>query len=61
MRYMVSDIHGCYDQYRALLKKIMEAGTVDHEINEVKGRLSPIVFGAGNRLSVILLNRGGHA
>ena len=22
MRYIVSDIHGCYDQYRALLKKI---------------------------------------
>lgn len=22
MRYIISDIHGCYDQYRALLKKI---------------------------------------
>lgn len=22
MRYIVSDIHGCFDQYRALLEKI---------------------------------------
>lgn len=22
MRYIISDIHGCYDQYRALLEKI---------------------------------------
>lgn len=44
MRYIVSDIHGCFDQYRALLEKIQFSDEDELYVLEDGGRVTAEQF-----------------